>query len=201
MCGCNNLRGPRGPQGIQGDPGVNGTDGATWFTDDGFPSGAVGEINDLYLNTFNGDYYLKTGASTWTLQGNLTGPTGPQGPAGVGAKYFQTLVGSTSLGAAATVNIATATTNQSIVYFGQVQVIADDSIELIVTPLINGVAVTGKELKVLVKGGAGHPYEVVVPVSDLEPLTVGQVYSLKIESSDYAVIASYSLRVQYFFQT
>jgi len=82
----NGAPGPAGPQGITGATGAigpAGTDGATWFTGSGVPSGATGIINDLYLNTANGDYYKKTGASTWTLQANLTGPQGIQGTTGV----------------------------------------------------------------------------------------------------------------------
>jgi trimeric autotransporter adhesin len=90
-------QGDPGPQGIQGDPGpqgdpgtqgpqglqgIPGADGATWFTGTGAPAGSLGIINDLYLDTNNGDYYKKTAATTWTLQGNLTGPQGIQGPPG-----------------------------------------------------------------------------------------------------------------------
>jgi len=57
-----------------GGGGTPGTNGATWRTGSGAPSGALGVVNDLYLDTDNGDYYKKTGGSTYTLQGNLTGP-------------------------------------------------------------------------------------------------------------------------------
>jgi microcystin-dependent protein len=71
--------GAQGPQGIQGPAG---TPGDNWFTGSGAPPGATGIVGDWYLNSANGDYYEKTGASTWTLRGNLRGPQGPQGPAG-----------------------------------------------------------------------------------------------------------------------
>lgn len=72
------IQGPEGPQGIQGPEGPQGPagdDGATWHNGSGAPAGALGVVGDYYLNNDNGDYYEKTGASTWTLRGNLTGPT------------------------------------------------------------------------------------------------------------------------------
>ena len=53
------------------DQGPSGTNGATWYTAAGIPSGAIGKIDDLYLNTSTGDIYKKTGASTWTVQMNV----------------------------------------------------------------------------------------------------------------------------------
>jgi microcystin-dependent protein len=69
--------GPAGPPGPQGEPGEK------WFTGSGAPSGAVGVVGDWYLDSANGDYYEKTGTSTWTLRGNLKGPAGAQGPQGI----------------------------------------------------------------------------------------------------------------------
>lgn len=59
-----------------------GPAGSQILTGSGIPSGGLGVVNDFYLNTTNGNYYLKTGASTWTLQANLTGPAGPAGATG-----------------------------------------------------------------------------------------------------------------------
>jgi hypothetical protein len=79
--------------------GAAGAAGSVWYTGAGAPAGGLGAVGDFYLNSINGDYYKKTGASTWTSQGNLkgatgttgatgatgaTGPTGPTGPAGPG---------------------------------------------------------------------------------------------------------------------
>jgi len=60
---------------------------ATWIVGDTAPSGSTGNVNDLYLNRLTGEYYLKTGASAWTLQGDLSLPgsswlTGSGVPAG-----------------------------------------------------------------------------------------------------------------------
>jgi collagen type I alpha len=93
-----NLRGPQGVQGPQGSTGATGAQGATgatgaqgaagtpgevWFTGSGAPAAATGIVGDWYLDSANGDYYEKTGASSWTQRGNLRGPTGAQGPQGV----------------------------------------------------------------------------------------------------------------------
>ena len=74
--------GAQGIQGIQGIQGVAGTAGEKWFSGTGAPAGATGVVGDWYLNDANGDVYEKTGASTWTLRDNLTGPQGPTGATG-----------------------------------------------------------------------------------------------------------------------
>lgn len=86
--------GAQGPQGVAGPAGANGSNGADgapgsiWHTGVGAPSAVLGAVNDLYINTTNGDYYQKTGASTWTLQANLTGPQGPAGGGGGSSDIF-----------------------------------------------------------------------------------------------------------------
>jgi hypothetical protein len=84
-----NIKGPTGATGSQGSTGsqgVAGTPGEKWYTGSGAPSGTTGIVGDWYLDSANGDYYEKTGASAWTVRGNLKGPQGiqgPQGPSGV----------------------------------------------------------------------------------------------------------------------
>lgn len=51
-------------------------------TGSGVPSGGLGTVGDLYIRSSNGELYLKTAVSTWTSQGNLTGPQGIQGNTG-----------------------------------------------------------------------------------------------------------------------
>ena len=74
------VQGPQGPTGADGPPG---TPGSKWFTGSGAPSGSLAGsiVSDWYLDSANGDYYEKTGASAWTLRGNLKGP--PSGTAPV----------------------------------------------------------------------------------------------------------------------
>lgn len=67
---------------IIGPAGTNGTNGYSVLSGSGVPSGALGVVNDWYINTLNYDFYLKTGASTWTYKVNLKGPQGQQGPQG-----------------------------------------------------------------------------------------------------------------------
>lgn len=87
------VEGPQGPPGPTGPPGRDGTDGiqgptgangATWYSGAGAPSGGTGSNNDYYLDTTSGNVYKKV-AGTWTLQGNLKGPTGPSGSGGSAA--------------------------------------------------------------------------------------------------------------------
>jgi hypothetical protein len=51
-------------------------------TGSGAPSGSLGVIGDLYIDSTAGNLYLKTATSTWTLEGSLLGPTGPTGSTG-----------------------------------------------------------------------------------------------------------------------
>lgn len=74
--GSNGVDGAPGPQ---GPAGSNGAPGSQIFTDLGAPGSGTGVNGDWYMDTSNGDYYLKA-AGAWTIKGNLTGPTGPAGP-------------------------------------------------------------------------------------------------------------------------
>ena len=84
-----NITGPQGAQGIQGIQGPQGATGtagaagAKWYTGSGAPLTGIGIVGDWYLDSANGDYYEKTGASAWTLRGNLKGPQGATGAQGV----------------------------------------------------------------------------------------------------------------------
>lgn len=80
--GTNGATGPTGATGAAGAAGTNGTNGSLWYAGSGVPSSATGAVNDFYINTANGAYYKKTGATTWTQQGSLMGATGATGAAG-----------------------------------------------------------------------------------------------------------------------
>ena len=100
--GLQGVAGPTGAAGTSGANGTNGTNGSTWYTGTIAPSTGTGVVNDFYLNTSNGDYYKKTGASTWTLQANLTGPQGATGAAGAtGSQGIQGVAGPTGATGAA----------------------------------------------------------------------------------------------------
>jgi len=66
--------------------------GTNWLTGSGAPSSGTGVVKDVYVNTANGNWYVKTDATTWTLQGSLQGPTGATGATGTngtnGATWF-----------------------------------------------------------------------------------------------------------------
>jgi hypothetical protein len=51
-------------------------DGSEWLNGSGAPSIALGELGDYYVNNDSGDYYEKTGTTTWTLVGTFTGGGG-----------------------------------------------------------------------------------------------------------------------------
>jgi hypothetical protein len=80
-----NVMGPAGADGTDGADGINGTDGtdgtdgvdgSTWHNGTGAPAGGLGVVGDYYIANDTFDYYEKTGASAWTLRGNLKGDTG-----------------------------------------------------------------------------------------------------------------------------
>ena len=47
-----------------------------WYFGIGSPSNDLGSVNDIYCNQVNWNVYLKTGATTWTLKGNIKGTDG-----------------------------------------------------------------------------------------------------------------------------
>ena len=89
IVGPQGVQGLQGIQGIQGNTGAAGANGALWFTSAGAPSAGLGNIGDFFLDSTAADFYQKTGATTWTLKGNIkgatgaTGATGPQGSQGI----------------------------------------------------------------------------------------------------------------------
>jgi len=86
------------------DKDFSSSDYSKWYTGSGAPGSSLGEVDDYYLDNDTGDYYKKTGSSTWTLQGNLEGPAGPKGD----SHYAATQIGSYQIDAGSsyvTVNI------------------------------------------------------------------------------------------------
>lgn len=61
-----------------GQTGQNGADGSTWRSGSGIPSNSTGANGDYYLNTANGDVYLKA-SDTYTVNANIKGATGAAG--------------------------------------------------------------------------------------------------------------------------
>lgn len=59
--------------------GATGAAGSTWLSGATGPAAAAGKITDWYINTATGEIYLKTAATTWTLQ--LTLPIASSGSA------------------------------------------------------------------------------------------------------------------------
>ena len=82
--GATGPAGPTGPAGADGATGAAGAPGEMWFTGSGAPAGGLAGsvVGDWYIDSATGDYYEKTGASAWTLRGNLKGPTGATGATG-----------------------------------------------------------------------------------------------------------------------
>lgn len=76
MAGPTGNPGSPGPAGSPGLQGPQGENGATWTTGSGVPSASTGRLNDFYLNSDNGEVYVKS-ASGWNLSANIKGPIGP----------------------------------------------------------------------------------------------------------------------------
>ena len=64
------IRSGESGKGEKGDKGDKGTDGATILTGTSAPADSQGKEGDVYLNTNNGDVYVK-GASSWEKKGNV----------------------------------------------------------------------------------------------------------------------------------
>ncbi len=54
-----------------GPPGSPGDDGTVWYNGSSAPSAGLGVVGDYYVNNTTGEYYEKTGATTWTLRGQF----------------------------------------------------------------------------------------------------------------------------------
>jgi len=74
--------GSQGIQGIQGIQGVAGLNGKTWYSGTANPATSWGVVGDFHLNTSTWDVREKTGASVWTVRGNIKGPVGATGAQG-----------------------------------------------------------------------------------------------------------------------
>lgn len=61
--------------------GANGADGSVWRNGSGAPSNSLGVNGDYYLNTANGDVYLKA-TGTYTIVTNIKGANGTNGTNG-----------------------------------------------------------------------------------------------------------------------
>lgn len=80
------LRGPAGKDGEDGEPGKDGAPGekgTTWFTGTQDPNehpdpNQTPKLNDIFLNTTNGDVFKYNGTS-WVLGANFKGPKGDKG--------------------------------------------------------------------------------------------------------------------------
>lgn len=82
LTGNTGATGPQGIQGTTGTTGATGTAGSKWLSGAGVPATGLGVITDWYVNTTTYDTYEKTGATTWTLRGNIRGPSGATGSTG-----------------------------------------------------------------------------------------------------------------------
>lgn len=97
--------------------------------------------------------------------------------------------------------ITTASQTGSLVYYGQVQIItATDTCQITVTPVVGGIANSASALIANVTFPIGGPGNVVIPISDLQAITAGDTFEIRIESSDYAADVSASVRVNYNYQ-
>lgn len=85
MSNCYNSElpiGPPGPTGPQGIQGLQGVDGTAWLNGAEVPAPELGVYNDYYLNTTNGDLYVKNYNGLglqWQLTTNIYGTPGAPG--------------------------------------------------------------------------------------------------------------------------
>jgi hypothetical protein len=86
--GATGSPGPIGPAGSPGPPGpqgLAGPSGTRWFSWNGVPEQALGDLFDYYLDLTTGDVWQKVSNEVgpeWWVQGNLRGLKGDLGPEG-----------------------------------------------------------------------------------------------------------------------
>lgn len=80
---------------LRGAAGATGAAGSKWYNGAGAPSAGTGVSGDYYLNTTNGDVYVKT--TSWAVLTNIKGATGATGATGsAGANGATWLSGSSA---------------------------------------------------------------------------------------------------------
>ena len=80
---------------LRGAAGATGAAGSKWYNGVGAPSAGTGVSGDYYLNTANGDVYVKT--TSWAVLTNIKGATGATGATGsTGANGATWLSGSSA---------------------------------------------------------------------------------------------------------
>lgn len=79
--GATGATGATGPTGATGATGAAGADGSVWRNGSGAPSSGTGVNGDYYLDTATGDVYKKASGS-YSVVGNIKGPTGATGATG-----------------------------------------------------------------------------------------------------------------------
>lgn|GEM_PF-3507391 len=82
ILGPTGATGAIGPAGSTGATGATGANGATWRDGAGIPSNALGLDGDYYLNSSNGDIYIKA-SGTYSVTANILGPSGAAGATGL----------------------------------------------------------------------------------------------------------------------
>ena len=79
QCSILGATGATGAAGSNGSNGSAGARGSLWYTGSGAPGTIGGQANgDMYLDTASGAVYELV-SGTWTLECNITGPTGASG--------------------------------------------------------------------------------------------------------------------------
>lgn len=136
---------------------------------------------------------------------SIRGPQGETGATGApgGPEVTQVIVGNTAIPAQTDLTIiASAAQTADLVYYGQVQFVSGTGVSSVtVTPLVNGVAQTSKALvSNAIDGGIGT-VSLVIPISDLQAITSGQSFALRITMSDYSLVGSIArVRLNYYYQ-
>jgi len=85
--GADGADGADGAAGAPGADGADGADGSVWRDGTGAPADALGVDGDYYLDTANGNVYVKSGGA-YDPAGNIKGATGDTGPAGADGASF-----------------------------------------------------------------------------------------------------------------
>jgi hypothetical protein len=59
--------------------GTSWVNDSAWLSGSGVPAGSLGNVSNFYVDSATGNFYQKTAATTWTLQGSLKGTPGTNG--------------------------------------------------------------------------------------------------------------------------
>jgi hypothetical protein len=167
-------------KGVAGSAGVNGN---TTLQGIAAPTGAVGALNDTFLDTTNYIIYKKTGSSTWEVQGTtFKGATGSKGD-GV-ATYSATMAVDNTVG------LSNSTENKDAEYLILNNVIQDVGSVVTASDITSGSTVIGRKFVISSTGNYNIKFINVIKVTGSTSTSVQVISAIRVAGATNTLTTS-----------